>query len=271
MLKSIKVLVAVSVMSALSGCVKPTSIDAGVEGVLIKKPWFFGTGGVESKPLQTGLTWTAMSTSVVGYNIKPYKIEECFEDLSTADNVPVDFCSYITLKQQAGMTPKLHELSGKNWYENKLKDVFRTEVRNQARNKTSSELRTDSNVITNLQASILEEMRGEVLAVDLPVDIVKVIIGKVIPPKEVLAEAARTAAQKQRVKTQNEREQAELSRKKAEIASAQADKAYAAEFSMTTEQFLRNKELEIMSIAVQKGKTDLIINASNATPVFNVK
>jgi len=40
---------------------------------------------------------------------------------------------------------------------------------------------------------------------------------------------------------------------------------------MTTEQFLKNKELDIMKLASMKGSTTLIINASSAKPMINIK
>ena len=110
-------------------------------------------------------------------------------------------------------------------------------------------------------------------SIDLLVSVVKVVIGKVVPPKEVLDEAERTAAQKQRNATEKARASAELDRKHAETNKALADKAYATEFNMNTEQFLRNKRLDILQMAVLKkgGNTSLIMNASEATPIFNAK
>ena len=34
--------------------------DADEETVLVKKPWFFGHGGVDNDPVQSGLTWCAL-------------------------------------------------------------------------------------------------------------------------------------------------------------------------------------------------------------------
>ena len=64
------------------------------------------------------------------------------------------------------------------------------------------------------------------------------------------------------------RKLAEDARKAAETSSALADKAYSNEFKMTTDQFLRNKELKIMEKAVESGKVSLIMNASSAQPIF---
>lgn len=46
MFKSIKLmLLGLLVAISFSGCFTPSTIDAGEEGVLIKKPWFLGHGG----------------------------------------------------------------------------------------------------------------------------------------------------------------------------------------------------------------------------------
>ena len=48
MFKSIKLmLLGLLVAISFSGCFTPSTVDAGEEGVLIKKPWFLGHGGVE--------------------------------------------------------------------------------------------------------------------------------------------------------------------------------------------------------------------------------
>jgi len=253
-----------------TACLSPSGVDAGEEGVLIYKPWIFGHGGVDSDPVKTGLTWTVWSTSVERYNIKPVKYTEKFVDLTALDNVAIDFNTYLTLKVQEGRSPLLHEKSGVQWYDNKVKDYFRTVVRNEGRTKTSIELRTKPEIISASQDMIKEIISVYIKDIGLPVDVVKVVIGKVIPPQGVLDEAERTAAQKQRVQTQIARTKAEDSRASAEKSKALADLAFAKEFNMTTDQFLRNKNLDIMEKAVDKGSVSLIMNASDAKPIFNV-
>lgn len=255
---------------ALSTGCSYSAVDAGEEGVMTYKPWFLGHGGVDSQPITTGATWTAWSTTVDRYNVKPEKKKETFIDLTASDNVAIDFDVYLTLKIQSGKSPVLHELSGREWYDNKIKDTFRGYVRNEARTKTSIDLRTNETVITETQEQIRSLMASYIEEIGLPVTVVKVNIGKVVPPAEVLAEAAQTAAQKQRKQTQEQRKLAEDARAAAETASALADKAYSSEFRMTTDQFLRNKELDIMSKAVEQGQVSLIMNASDAQPMMRV-
>lgn len=53
---------------------------AGEEGVLIKKPWFFGDGGVVQEPVLTGLDWVWISTEDVIVNVQPKQYPLHFED-----------------------------------------------------------------------------------------------------------------------------------------------------------------------------------------------
>lgn len=261
------------------GCTK-NEVDAGEEGVMIAKPYFFGHGGVLANPITAGLEWTAATTDVIRYNIKPVRYDEPFVDLTASDNVAIDFHAYITLQIQSGRTPFLHEKSGVYWYENNVQDYVRTLIRNEGRTRSSIELRTDPDKITNAEQIIKQNIKDYLESINLPVDVIKVVIGKVNPPDEVLKESERTAAQKQRVKTEAARELAEISRKKAETQSALADKAYSTEFVFTNQQFLVNKRLDIMSeklkimaaaINNDKINVSLIMNESNATPIFDVK
>lgn len=228
-----------------SGC-SPSPIDAGEEGVVIKKPWIFGHGGVSEKPIETGLAWTAWSTEVKRYNVKPIKIGEAFVDLTASDNVAIDFDAYITIQIKSGETPFLHKEFGSMWYENNLKDVFRKLVRNEARTRTSIELRTNEKSIDSVQQNVLSLLRSYIEEVKLPIKITKVIVGKVVPPLEVLKEAERTASQKQRLKTQEMIQKSEVARKGAETARALADRAYMVKLGITGNQYIRLKELEII-------------------------
>jgi len=240
---------------------------------LIYKPWIFGGGGVGDEPIQTGLTWTVWSTEVERYNLKPMKVAEAFVDLTATDNVAIDFNTYLTLQILEGKTPILHEKFGNSWYSNNIVDFFRTVVRNEGRTHSSIALRTKPGTIELAQSNIKAKVSEYIKKIEVPIRVVKVVIGKVVPPDEVLKEAERTAAQKQREQTEKSRANTELIRKHAEKNKALADKAYAKEFRMTTNQFLKNKELDIMEMAVKKGgeNMSLIMNASGATPIFSVK
>lgn len=51
-----KILFVLFTIFALTSC-HCVSPDADEESVLIYKPWFFGHGGIDEDPVQTGLTW----------------------------------------------------------------------------------------------------------------------------------------------------------------------------------------------------------------------
>ncbi len=249
-----------------------TEIDGGQEAVFTYQPYFSSTEGVDKNPASAGAVWTVFTTKVDYYNIKPVKIKERFVDLTASDNVAIDFDVYLTLQNKKGQTPVLHEESGQQWYNNKVKDTFRAFVRNEARTRTSIELRTDEVVIKSVQRNVRKLTADYIKEIKLPVDVVKVNVGKVVPPEEVLAEAAQTAAQKQRKQTQEQRTLAETARAAAETATALADKAYSSQFNMTTDQFLKNKELELMGMLIKKdgANVSLIMNASDAKPMMRV-
>lgn len=254
----------------IAGCSR-AKVEGGEEAVFTYQPIFpFSQDGVDSKPAGAGATWKVWTTKVNKYDIKPVRYKANFIDLTASDNVAIDFDVYMTLQIHQGKSPLLHETSGVDWYRNKIEDKFRGVVRNEARTKTSIDLRTNEKVITETQDEIAKQMADYITSIELPVSVVRVNIGKVIPPNEVLAEAAQTAAQKQRKQTQEQRKLAEDARAAAETAAALADKAYASEFKMTTDQFLRNKELDIMAVAVDKGSVSLIMNASDAQPMMKV-
>ena len=70
--------------------------DAGHEAVLIRKPLLFGSGGVDSRPVKPGLQYIAWTTQAVDVNMQPARVDAEFDDLMTADGVPIDFHAVIS-------------------------------------------------------------------------------------------------------------------------------------------------------------------------------
>ena len=95
-----------------------------MEGVMTYKPYIFGRGGVDIDPIKAGAIWTVWSTDVDRYDIKPIKYKEHFIDLTASDNVAIDFDVYVTMQINKGESPKIHENSGSDWYNRKIKDTF---------------------------------------------------------------------------------------------------------------------------------------------------
>jgi uncharacterized membrane protein YqiK len=92
-----RLLLATICVTLLVGCstVKP---DAGHEGVLIRKPMFFGSGGVATTPVKTGLKYVAWTTSAEIVNMQPARVDAVFDDLMTSDGVPIDFHAVVSYR-----------------------------------------------------------------------------------------------------------------------------------------------------------------------------
>jgi len=267
---------AVFMAFTMQGCLSPSSVDAGEEGVLIYKPWIFGHGGVDQTPVKTGLVWTVWSTSVERVYVKPFNKDEVFDDLVTSDNNPVDFKIHLTFKHIEGKTPILVEKFGLEglWYKNKVREPLRNSVRNFTKNHKMFEMTTNGAITDKLEKQVTEEVRTFLIKEGIPTELVKATVGKVMPPQAVIDSTIQTAVQKQNVKTQQERVKAEESREKAEKASANADKAYMKAIGMNPNQYLEMKKLDIQKLAIEgskEGKINLsIIMGGNPQPIYNV-
>tara|TARA_Y100000034_G_scaffold33928_1_gene41516 strand:+ start:23959 stop:24765 length:807 start_codon:yes stop_codon:yes gene_type:complete len=254
-------------LSGLIGCGDViVSPDGGEEAVLVKKPLFFGLGGVHPEAIPTGLQYKAFTTEAFYYNIKPMQSTEQFTDLFTSDNVPVSFNAFLHVQLNQGKTPTLHEKFGPKWYETKVKEVFRTTVRSFAKQHPIFKLTSSQEVIEEGQVSIHEELKKYVEEEGIPVEILKVVIGRVTPPEKVVTQTEETAAQKQRYRTETERAKAELARKTAEENRAISDKAYRSKFGMDTDQYIQLKMIEML-----KEKEKLTIIMGGSSPIIGVK
>ena len=274
MIHKTKLLTCLSILVALTftGCFSPSSVDAGEEGVMVKKPWIVGHGGVDSDSIRTGLVWTAWSTEVIRVNVKPFNVTEPFDDLITVDNNPVDFNIHMTFKHIEGRTPELVEKFGVNgWYTNKVQEPLRNSVREFTKSRTMFEMTTNPKMVTELEQKVSEEIREFLKKENIPTELVLATIGKVMPPQAVLDATIQTGVQKQNVLTQVERVKAEQSRELAEKASANADKAYMTAINMNADQYLKMKELDIQKLAIEKGGSNISIIMGNAQPFYNVK
>lgn len=263
----------IAMMFSFQGCVSPSTIDAGEEGVLVKKPWVFGSGGVEAEPIKTGLTWTVWSTQVVRVDIKPFNISESFDDMITKDNNPVDFDVHMTFKHQEGKTPILIEKFGLansdgvgGWYNSKIKQPLRNDVRDFVKEHSMFEISTNPVIVAKLQDALKASIQKFINENGIPTDLVQVSVGKVMPPESVVKATLETAAQKQNVLTQEARVKAEQAREIAERASAQADKAYMQEMGMSAQQYLKNKELDIID---KKENVQVFLGAMPQPVVMN--
>jgi regulator of protease activity HflC (stomatin/prohibitin superfamily) len=237
--------------------------DAGFESVLIKKPFFFGHGGVDPSPVSTGATWCAITTDYKTFQITPVTITEEFLNMIPSDNTPVSFSAYLKIQIQSGATPVLYQKFSDKWYEHSLQASFRTMVRDKACAFKMFDLASKREISAQLERDIYKEISEYAVRIKLPVTIIQVSIGAITPPEQVLTETKNTAAQNQSKLTQIARADAELSRKQAEINKAIADRAYQSQMGMTTAEYQHQRQLEI-----EKEKVELIKDNKNITIIF---
>ena len=276
-------LFAAMAIASLTGC-SGISPSGDEEAVLIEKPWIFGHGGVDETPVSSGNEWVAISTDAIKFKITPAKYTEEFDNLMTSDNNPVTFSVYITLQAQKGKTPILYKGWGDKWYENSLQAQIRTMVRDKAspfkmfdlttKREISSQIEQDLTKTINLLIASIKDKDGK----SMPINLINVAVGAITPPKEVIDETSKTAAQNQAKLTQDARIAVEQSRKKADVEKANADIAYMETMHFTPDQYLRLRELEIRKETIEiakDGKQPLSLNVimgqgQNVTPTVSV-
>lgn len=266
------VLAMFAVVINLSSC-HSASPDADEEAVLIKKPWFFGHGGVEKEPVTSGLTWCVWSTSKEYVKITPQRYDEAFDDIFSNDNTPLDFNTYMNLQVMAGHSPELIENYGVDWYKNNVQVFYRNKTREYVSMYSPFDLISNREVLNKIDAMLMKDMQKHFEQLNekkpFPVKVISVTTGAARPNKDQLTEMNKTAAAIQAAKTQQRNREMEEARAAAENARAIADKAYMNAMSLNAEQFIQLKYIEM--IASKKDANIDVLIGSGASSMWNVR
>lgn len=248
----------VGLLATAPGCMLP-AIDAGHEGVLVAKPILFGHGGVDPIPVTTGRVAVAPTTEVIQVDVRPVQFAEHF-DIISAENAPVSFDAFLIAQVIEGRSPELIARFGRNWYVNNVKEAFRTFVREEVQKYPLFELTTSPGTRTKLQDAIAQEVRTKLLEQqNIPVRLIRVVIGSILPPKGVLEQTAQTIIQEQRKLTMIEFQKAEEAREKAERQRGIADRAYREHLGLTAPEFVDLRRIEVQKEIVQHAPAALTI------------
>src|SRR5215210_1104589 len=265
----------VFLVAALSACstVQP---DAGHEAVLVRKPLVFGSGGVDTTPVKTGLKYVAFTTKGVDVNMQPRRIDSEFNDLMTLDGVPIDFHAVITM--QVTDSVKLVRDFGADldatgipgfWMRN-LDQPFRTAVRDSVKAHGMNEMAIQATAAEQVDTAVTEHLLRIVKETGVPVRILDVSLGRANPPDAILHQRVETAAQEQRINTEKQKKLAEDQRKMAEESRAAADQAYNQKMGLNTEQYVALQAIQMQRDVCSKGTCTFIYGA-NATPLLNLR
>ena len=255
------------------------TVDGGEEGVFIKKPWFFGEGGVDHQALTSGSEWKVWSTDYVVYSVINTKYTENFDDTATNETTTVDMNAHLFLRITPGKSPILHENYGVNWYDNNIKEIFRKYVKDFASRYDMITLVSQREIYDEIEPIIEQQMIDHINHLsetkELPIEVVDVIVDKAMANEGVREELNNTAIYMQQRNTQEMKQGVEIARRETERLRALADKEYQITMGFTPSQFiqLRALELENQKIEMIKNKSNVNVDVmlGQTTPMWDIK
>jgi regulator of protease activity HflC (stomatin/prohibitin superfamily) len=240
-----------------SGCMP--AINAGHEGVIVRQPMIFGHGGVDPVPAKTGRIIVAPTTDVIDVDIRPIQHSEHF-DIISAENAPVSFDAFLIATVLEGSSPELISRFGPQWYLNNVKEAFRTFVREEVQKYPLFELTTRPATRAKLQDAVEQEVKTKIIErQNLPIRLLRIVIGSILPPREVLKQTEQTIVQEQRKITMIEFQKAEEAREKAERQRGIADRAYREHLGLTAPEFVDLRRIEVQKEIVAHAPAALTI------------
>ena len=261
-------------MMGLNSCIN-VAPGAGEEAVLIHKPYIFGHGGIDEKPVETGRQYEWFSTSYVIVSMLPQKFDEKLDDAASNDNTLLDFNTQIQLQVEDNKSPVLIKNYGSNWYVNVIQEVYRNTVRNYISKFGPFDLMSNREVLDSINFAVKNDMERYIEELsaksgELPIDVVNVVVGRAIPNEKQKAEMDNTAAATQAKRTEESRFEMLKAKEAAERQRAIADKAYQEEMGLSADQFIQLKAWEVIE-KKEGANIDVLVGANGASNMWNVR
>lgn len=274
MKKSYLGLMVALMITALFASCTTVSPDYGQEAVKIHKPWFFGQGGVDMEPVETGLQYTWFSTDYVIVTMVPVKYDEPLDDVTSNDNTLLDFNTQIQIQVKDNKSPILVKNYGIHFYENVIQEQYRNTVRSYISKYGPFDLMSNREVLDSINIAVKNDMIAYIDELsersgELPIIVQNVLVGRAIPNAMQKEEMNRTAAATQAKRTEESRKEMLIAKEAAERQRAIADKAYQRELGLTTDQFIQLKAWEI--IAEKQGANIDVLFETGANKMWNVR
>ena len=261
-------------MAGFTSCIN-VAPGAGEEAVLIHKPYFFGRGGVDDKPVETGRKYEWFSTSYVIVSMLPQKFDEKLDDAASNDNTLLDFNTQIQLQVEDNKSPVLIKNYGRDWYINVIQEVYRNTVRNYISKFGPFDLMSNREVLDSINYAVKDDMERYIDELsaksgELPITVVNVVVGRAIPNEKQKAEMDNTAAATQAKRTEESRLEMLKAKEAAERQRAIADKAYQEEMGLSADQFIQLKAWEVIE-KKEGANIDVLVGANGASNMWNVR
>lgn len=272
--KSMLSVLSLCLMLGMNSCIN-VAPGAGEEAVLIHKPYIFGHGGIDEKPVETGRQYEWFSTSYVIVSMLPQKFDEKLDDAASNDNTLLDFNTQIQLQVEDNKSPVLIKNYGKDWYVNVIQEVYRNTVRNYISKFGPFDLMSNREVLDSINFAVKNDMERyidelSVKSGKLPIDVVNVVVGRAIPNEKQKAEMDNTAAATQAKRTEESRYEMLKAKEAAERQRAIADKAYQVEMGLSADQFIQLKAWEVIE-KKEGANIDVLVGANSASNMWNVR
>lgn len=216
------------------------SIDEGMEAVVIKKPWFFGKSGIEKNSIRIGTVWAVASTEVKLVSLKVFTLEKSFTELFTEDNIPIELTITLSFKNHKGESVLLIEQFGESeeWYKNLLFNPLQNSLEIAIKKRTFEEITKNSDTLKKIKQDIIFGVTDFLKKQAIPVELLDINFGKIVPPKEIVNMAIDIEVEKENLKVQ------ELRKKVIEV-NAEADRAYMLKTNMSPREYLKMKQIEL--------------------------
>ena len=135
--------------------------ESGFEAVLIEKPMFWGSGGVDQTPVSTGSEYVAWTTESVMVDMRPQQFTVQLTDVLSADHVPLRFDCAIRLQVKDSV--KLVKRFGLQWYTTLIEKEFISRVRLAVNQHSAGVI--NSLVVAAIQNEVSQAMQREVARV----------------------------------------------------------------------------------------------------------
>lgn len=233
------------------------TVDPGYELVIVDKPYFFGAEGVRNETLKEGRILLWRTSDVVPVRMTPQSLHVRFDDLSSADNILLDFESTFQF-QVTNSKSIVKDFGVKDWFINNVERQYMSIVREAVKKETMTHMMSDVETASRVDKEVTEAVNKLVADAKLPIRVLGVTLGRAKPNDNVLLQMNETAAQQQRNKTLVAATEAELQRAKEQTAKAAADNAYRNALNMNTEQFIQLEAIKAYSAACARSERCIV-------------
>lgn len=249
--------------------------DAGQEAVLVSKPMFFGSGGVNGVPVKTGLEYVAPTTTAIMVDMRPRQQEVVFDDLFTADGVPLDFHSAIQYRvtDSVKLVREYGADDGPNgmgFFHRVLEQQYRMIVRDAVKKHGLNEMAITVTAAQQVDDQVTVKFTEIIKASGVPIQLLGITLGRANPPDAIKHQRIATAEQEQRVNTEKQRKLAEDVRMAAEQSRAAADNAYREAMKLSPDQFLQLEQIKMLNGVCAGGKCTFLMGGG-AVPTIAVR